>query len=203
MIRQFGLLFASAAFAALLATGCASEGRRYDVETEVITTQDFNPKDLQLIVKNSTDKLVAKAESELGARTFAQRPRVFVAPVANNTDEHIETGMIRQFLESQLTDKANVRLVDRSRAQQHAADELQFHQGDLVDPATAQEVGKIIGAEYFLYAELSSLRATPRSRRAETQLYFFSLSLIKVETLEKVPVDFQIQKVARRGLFGW
>lgn len=203
MIRRHSGLVLLAAAVCLLFAGCASEGKRYDVETEVITTQDFNAKDLQLIVKNSVGLLVPKAELDLGADPFSGRPRVYVAPVANNTDEHIETSIIRQFLESEITDKANVRLVDRDRAQQYAAEELRFQQGDLVDPASAQAVGKILGAEYFLYAELSSHRAVTRSRRAESQLFFFSLSLIKVETLEKVPVTYQIQKVAKKGHFGW
>jgi len=185
-----------------LLAGCGSEGVVYEADADVVRTQSFGATDLQMNVKNSVDKLVAKATRAYGAQAFAGRPLVFVAPVLNNTDQHIEPNMIQQFLESDFTDKANVRLVDRGKASAYAQKELRFQGGDLVDPKSAQEVGKFLGAAYFLYAELSSHRSVTRSRRAESQLYFFSLSLIKVETLEKIPVIHQYQKVAKRGWFG-
>ncbi|HRU04738.1 MAG TPA: hypothetical protein P5137_03060 [Candidatus Brocadiia bacterium] len=191
-----------APLAALLAA-CSSEGVRYDPSQEVVLTQDFNTTDFQVIVKQGIEKLMAKTQKDLGQSALSGRPRVFVAPVANNTDQHIELSIVRQYLESELTDRANVELVDRAKAQSLALNEIRFQQGDLVDPASAQKAGKFLGAAFFLYAELSSQKAVTRSGSEETQLYAFSLSLIKVDTLQKIPVFVQIQKVAKKGLFGW
>jgi len=64
-------------------------------------------------------------------------------------------------------------------------------------------VGKKLGADHFVFAELSSLRTFQRSKRKEGQFFFFSLSLIKVSTMEKIPVNVKIQKVASKGYLGW
>ena len=188
---------------ALFLAACSSEGVRYDAAQEVVFTQDFNTTDFQVIVKQGIEKLMAKTQKDLGQSAWSGRPRVFVAPVVNNTDQHIEIGIVRQYLEAELTDKANVDLVDRAKAESVALNEIRFQHGDLVDPASAQRAGKFLGAAFFLYAELSSQKAITRSGREETQLYAFSLSLIKVETLQKIPVFIQRQKGAKKGLFGW
>ena len=191
--------------AALLAlvTGCASEGVRYAADKEVVRTQAFNAKDLQDNVKLGVKKLVAKAERTLGAAAFAGQPRMFVAPVENKTDEHIDPSIIQEYLESEITDQASVILLDRGKAMELVKKELRLQQGDLFDPDKAVEVGKFLGAQYLLYGSLNSLRAVTRSRRAESQLYFFSLSLVSVKTGRKIPVKHQIQKVARKGILGW
>jgi hypothetical protein len=72
-----------------------------------------------------------------------------------------------------------------------------------VDPKTAQEIGKHIGADHFVFAELSNIRTFQRSKAKEGQYFYFNLALVKVETLEKVPTYVEIQKLAKKGLFGW
>jgi len=200
-------LHAAIALLAVLAmplAGCrGTEGERVNPDIEAVQSQDYNPEDLRINVEEGVRKLVQKVENTLGKGAFAGAPVVFVAPVANRTDEHIDSRMIQGFLESELTDKLSVRLVDRDAAMKIAQNEIQFQQGSLVDPVSAQRMGKNLGAKYFVFAELSNHRTFTRAGDVEGQFFYFNIALIEVETLVKVPTDVRIQKVAKRGTFGW
>ena len=190
------------AAAAVLLAGCASEGVRYDPAADVVRTQDFNSTDLNIIVKKGAAKLVKKAERNLGRDVFA-KATLFVGPVANQTSDQIEPSMIQNFLKSEITDLAPVTLVARGKALDTAKGELKFQQSGLVDPGTAQRLGRFAGANYFVSASFSSQTSLTKSRGAERQLYFFNISLVQVATGKEIVVNQQIQKVAKKGLFGW
>ena len=182
--------------------GCASEGVRYSSDEDVIQTQDFNPKDLNIIVKKGSKKLVAKAERDLGRQAF-NKAVLFVAPVVNDTNDHINMTMVQQYLESTLTDLAPVTLVDRGKALKIAQKELKFQHGGLVDSRTAQRIGQITGANFFVYGTLGTRTTTNRARSGESVLYFFGLSMVEVSTGKKIAAEVNFQKVAKKGLLGW
>ena len=181
---------------AVCACGCASRGKRVSPETEPITTHDFNPKDLQIIGKQSVQKMLAK-----GVFTETGKPFVYVTKVRNLTDEHINTELITEYVATQVGDSGQVRLTGVPKELAEAVEQLEFQQGQYVDPATAQEMGKMIGAEYFLQGELANL--TPQAGWKKGQYFLFTLTLVKIETMEAWKSQVEIQKVSRRGLFGW
>jgi len=201
MNRLASLIAGLCAVVAVL--GCASEGVRVDVREEAVLTQDFNPKDLQVIAEKGASKLVEQVRSSMGQGALKAGMVVFVADVQNRTDEHIDSAIIRSYLETELVRLTSVRLVDRGKAMEVAKKELAFQQGGLADPKTAQEIGKIVGADHLVYAELSNIRTKQRSGRKQGQFFYFSVALLKVDTGDKIPVNVQIQKRAKRGWFGW
>lgn len=202
-MQKLTMLFAIACVS-VWAVGCSgTEGERINPDIEAVKSQDYNPEDLRINVETGVRKLVQKVERNLGRGAFAGRPIVFVAPVTNRTDEHIDPKMIQNYLETEFTDRVNVRLVDRARAMEIAQKELLFQQGSLVDPGSAQQMGKNLGAKYFIFAELSNHRTFTRSGKKEGQLFYFNIALIAVETLEKIPTNVKIQKVATKGTFGY
>jgi len=187
---------------ALLSLGCSTEGERVDPSVEGVPSQEYNSKDLRQNVEQGVQKLLQLVRRDV-PNAFAGSPQVFVAPVVNRTDEHIDPKMVQGYLETELKRQANIRLLERGDAMKIAQNELLFQQGNLVNPKEAKRLGQVMGAKYFVFGELSNLRTFTRSGMAEGQFFYFNLALINVETLEKWPVDVQIQKVARRGWLSW
>lgn len=189
------LIVLALAVAAILA-GCASEGVRVPTDVEAVLTHDFNPTDLQIITK--------KAVSDLLARKILPEdkpPFVYVARVRNLTDEHIGTDLIAEKIAYHLSESGKVRLSGVPKELEEAIRQLEFQQGAFVNPATAQKIGKMIGPSYFVQGELSNL--VSKAGRRKGQYFLFTLTLVNIETLEVWKSQVEIQKVSKRGLFGW
>jgi len=190
------LLLAAALASALLLAGCAIEGKRVDASVEVVTTHDFNPKDLEIICENAVADLIKR-----GVFPEGRRPVVYVARVINRTDEHVNTDAIASYLAFKLSRSGRVFLVGRDAVRDEALRELERQQSGLVDPATARKIGKHVGAEYFLQGKLMNI--VSRSGRRKAQYFQFELTLVDVETLRIETTQVRIQKVSRKGVFGW
>ncbi len=176
--------------------GCGYQGRRVPIEMEAVLTQDFNPKDLQMIGRKAVADL-------LGKKVFPpdKAPFVYVARVRNLTDEHINTEAIAEYIAVRVSDSGSVRLTEVAKGLDEAVKQLEFQRGAFVDPATAKKVGKMIGADYFLQGELTNI--TTKAGRKRGQYFLFTLTLVDIETLESWKSLVEIQKVGKRGLFGW
>lgn len=184
----------------LFAVGCATRGERVPADVEAVMTHDFNPTDLQLIGGQAVEKLF-KIVDEQSVFPVAGRPVLYVAKIRNLTDEHIDTTMISEYISVKVGDTGKVRLVDRTDAREEQLNELQFQQGAFVDPTTTKQIGKILGADYFLVGSLSNLVAKAGARKG--QYFLFILTLVNVETSEVWKSQVEVQKVSKRGWFGW
>src|SRR5690606_6749839 len=102
-----------------------------------------------------------------------------------------------QFIKS-----GQVRFVNREQAEDLTR-ELEFqNDSGFVDPATARAVGKVIGAGVYMTVSIDSIRK--RGNRVEDVYYISFVELTDIGTWEKVWADeVEIQKTARRGMFGW
>ena len=177
-------------------SGCiASRGTRYDPNVEVVTSHEFNPKDLQIIGQKAVEKLLAQEVFK------ANRPVLYVANIRNLTNEHIKDEMIREYIAVEIVNRGHIRLVERNAARDEALKELDFQQGAMVDQTTVRRLGKQIGAGYFLQGTLMNMENT--AGRKKGQYFFFVLTLVDVETLESHKSRVEIQKLSKRGLFGW
>ena len=176
--------------------GCPSV-QRVDPDVEVFVTLDFNPTDLLKIAKGALQDLLSKP----GVFPESRRPLVYFATVKNRTDEHIEMEAIAEFISVELGNTGRVQLTEVRKGLQEAISQIEFQQGALVDPTTGKKVGKIEGADYFLQGELTSMRTNRGGRRGQS--YQFALTLVNIETLHSWKGLQRVQKVAKRGWFGW
>ena len=177
-------------------SGCASRGRRVDVDVEAVATHDFNATDLQLIGENAVADLLA-----MNVLPENPKPFVYVARVRNLTDEHINTEIIAEYVAAQLSTSGKVRLSGIPKELDEAIKQLEFQQGAFVNPASAGRIGKMEASAYFLQGELSNLPAEAGWKKG--QYFQFTLTLVHIETLEVWKSLVKIQKVSKRGLFGW
>lgn len=195
--------------ATLALTGCASV-HYGDAEKQETVTERFGSTDLQMTARNMTASLLASPV--IGEATAAsKRPVLFVERIANKTDEHIDTESILDSMTTKLLQSGRVRLVDMSRVESARA-QLKFQNSDeLVNPKTAIAFGQMIGAEFMLYGNLSSINKeaggtadiTHQFTKTKDVYYKFTLKLMNLKTgLVEWQDEQEIRKTAKRGLFG-
>lgn len=191
------IMSAAVIAAACFLAGCATHGERVDPGIEAVASHDFNPTDLHIIADKSVEKLLARdvfqdAEGKL---------TLYVAPIKNMTDEHINTPIIQDRLANKLDESGKVRLIVAPAEQQETIAELERQQSAFVNPSTAQKIGKLIGATYYVTGQLANMTTQVGGKKG--QYFQFSLKLITVETGEVKTVMVDIQKLSKRGWFGW
>ena len=200
-------ILAAAVFLSL--SGCASVKYGDATATETINER-FGSTDLQMTAKNMTESLLASPV--IGEATAAnKRPVMFVERIANKTDEHIDTESVLDSMTTKLLQSGKVRLVDMSRVES-ARSQLKFQNSDeLSNPKTAIAFGQMIGAEFMLYGNLSSIykeagsTGNPVDKFTKTWdvYYKFTLKLMNLKTgLVEWQDEQEIRKTAKRGLLG-
>lgn len=181
--------------ALLLTVGCASQGRRVPTDVEAVQTHDFNPTDLQIVSEKAVYDLMAR-----NVFPVAPKPIVYVAKVRNLTNEHINGEMIVEKIAYVLSESNKVVLVD-PKTQDEAIRQLQFQQGALVNPETAKKIGKMLGADFFIQGELANMESRAGGRKG--QYFLLTLTLANIETNQVWKSQVEIQKLSKRGFFGW
>ena len=195
VVKKF-LTVACMILALVAVSGCASRGRRVDVGMEGVATHDFNATDLQLIGQKAVTDLLA-----MDVLPADPKPFVYVANVRNLTDEHMSTEIIAEYVAAKISKSGKVRLSGIPKELDEAIKQLEFQQGAFVNPESAQKIGKMEASAYFLQGELSNLPVKAGWKKG--QYFLFTLTLVHIETLEVWKSQVEIQKVSKRGLFGW
>ena len=190
-------------------SGCASVKYGDATATETVNER-FGSTDLQMTAKNMTESLLASPV--IGEATAAnKRPVMFVERIANKTDEHIDTESVLDSMTTKLLQSGKVRLVDMSRVESARA-QLKFQNADeLSNPKTAIAFGQMVGAEFMLYGNLSSIykeagntgNAVDKFTKTRDVYYKFTLKLMNLKTgLVEWQDEQEIRKTAKRGLLG-
>lgn len=183
----------------MLASGCATPpnityGSPEQVET--ITTE-FGSTDLQMIAEKMVNSLLATPLLQSG-----QRPVVYVHNVKNKTDEHIDTQSITDKIKVTLLKSGRVRFSAVSEANDEIVKQLEYQTSSgIVDPKTAKRFGNQVGADYFLYGEITSIKK--KAGRVEDVYFKITLNLVNISTgLIEWADEKEIRKQAKRPLVG-
>jgi TolB-like protein len=80
--------------------------------------------------------------------------------------------------------------------------EFELAESGFIDPAKAKSAGKALGADYFLYGEVGSIKKTDGGKRLN--YYRLSMKLADVETNEVLwAEEFETRKLETRPGLGW
>jgi len=183
-------------FLALLA-GCAGNVEYGDAGAVETVTVDFGSTDLQLIAEKMVGSLLASPTLQGGEPPVLQMSRF-----RNKTDEHIDTKAITDKIRTALVQSGKVRFT-AAEVRDEIVDELEYQQkSGYVSEETRKRIGNMIGADYLLTGEMTSIRK--RSGR-KTDLYFLvTLNLVDLRTaLIAWSEQKEIRKEATRPLLGW
>ncbi len=163
---------------AVLLGGCANKVSYGDAQAVETTTADFGSTDLQTIAAEMVDSMLASGS--VAYITRDDRPIVFVERIKNKTSEHIDTESITDSVSTKMLNSGKFRFVDMDRVEA-VRDQLNFQNNDeLVDQSSAIQFGNMVGAQYMLYGNLSSI--VKEAGRDKDVYYKMTMRLMDLET---------------------
>ena len=137
----------------------------------------------------------------VGAITHDARPIVFVERIKNKTSEHIDTESITDSISTKLLNSGKFRFVDMDRVES-VRQQLKFQNNDeLVNQNSAIQFGKMVGAQYMLYGNLSSI---VKNAGSDKDVYYkMTMRLMDLKTgLIEWADETEIRKQEQKSLFG-
>jgi penicillin-binding protein activator len=193
------MMLLSVVLVIIISSGCASTpnvsyGNPEQVET---VTADFGSTDLQMIAEKMVNSLLATPLLQSG-----KRPVMYVSNVKNKTDEHIDTKSITDKIKVTLLKSGRVQFSAVSEANDEIIKQLEYQNlTDYVDPSTRKNLGKQVGADYFLYGEITSIKK--KAGKVEDVYFKITLNLVNISTgLLEWADEKEIRKSAKRPLLG-
>ncbi|EKO3557754.1 penicillin-binding protein activator LpoB [Vibrio metschnikovii] len=185
---------------AVLLGGCSNRVSYGDAQAVETVTVDFGSTDLQKIAAEMVDSMMMSGS--VAAITRDARPIVFVERIKNKTSEHIDTESITDTISTKMLNSGKFRFVDMDRVEA-VRKQLNFQNTDeLVDQRSAIQFGQMVGAQYMLYGNLSSI---VKSAGNDKDVYYkMTMRLMDLRTgLIEWADETEIRKQQSRSLFGW
>ena len=185
---------------AVLLGGCSNKVSYGDAQAVETTTVDFGSTDLQKIAGEMTESMLSSGA--VAQITQGNRPIVFVESIKNKTSEHIDTESVTDSISTKLLNSGKFRFVDMDRVEA-VRTQLNFQNTDeLVNQNTAIQFGKMVGAQYMLYGNLSSI---VKNAGSDKDVYYkMTMRLMDLETgLIEWADETEIRKQQEKSLLGW
>ncbi|WP_300177829.1 penicillin-binding protein activator LpoB [uncultured Aliivibrio sp.] len=185
---------------AVLLGGCSNKVSYGDAQAVETTTVDFGSTDLQKIAGEMTESMLSSGA--VAQITQGNRPIVFVESIKNKTSEHIDTESVTDSISTKLLNSGKFRFVDMDRVEA-VRTQLNFQNNDeLVNQNTAIQFGKMVGAQYMLYGNLSSI---VKNAGSDKDVYYkMTMRLMDLETgLIEWADETEIRKQQEKSLLGW
>jgi len=177
--------------AALLVTaslaGCVAQASRGGVGTDnpdmdrAAMSVTLDRDDITYLVSDYLGRLENSPFWQQTVRGAARQPVVAIWPIQNATTQHLDDQMLTLLssIETALVNTNSVTVVDRSR-QFELADEIGIQQGAPFDRASAQKLGRQLGAKYFFTGKITSV--DERLNNVRRLQYSLFLQVIEIET---------------------
>ncbi|MCG9630685.1 MULTISPECIES: penicillin-binding protein activator LpoB [Vibrio] len=184
---------------AVILGGCSNKVSYGDAQAVETTTIDFGSTDLQTIAGEMVDSMMASGSVSYITRD--QRPIVFVERIKNKTSEHIDTESITDTISTKMLNSGKFRFVDMDRVES-VRDQLNFQNNDeLVNQSSAIQFGKMVGAQYMLYGNLSSI--VKKDGSDQDVYYKMTMRLMDLESgLIEWADETEIRKQKSKSLLG-
>ncbi|ELJ8580253.1 TPA: penicillin-binding protein activator LpoB [Vibrio cholerae] len=184
---------------AVILGGCSNKVSYGDAQAVETANVDFGSTDLQKIAAEMVDSMMMSGS--VSAITRDGRPIVFVERIKNKTSEHIDTESITDTISTKMLNSGKFRFVDMDRVEA-VRDQLNFQNNDeLVNQSTAIQFGKMVGAQYMLYGNLSSI---VKNAGSDKDVYYkMTMRLMDLQTgLIEWADETEIRKQQSKSLLG-
>lgn len=137
--------------------------------------------DITYLVNQNLDALFASGFWNNQIATSRKPPLMAIWPIENATSEHLEDQMLTLLssIETDLINSGLVQVVAKSR-QAQLADEIGIQQGAIYNPTQAAQLGRQLGAKYFVTGKLTAVdERLNKTRRLQYSLF---LQILELET---------------------
>ncbi len=179
-----------------------------------MSTSNVNPNDGRHYNQNydQTDlkELSATITSQLLGSPFlmnqAKPPVMMIAPMANNTDEHIDTKSLTDKMRVTLLQSGQVRFVNEVRRKE-IMDEQGFQAAN-VTPGQNADIGQQLGVNYMLSGSFSKIEKNSGKQVRVSKKYFsyykLTMEVTNVASGELVWIaEHEIARESSKPLIGW
>ncbi|MBW2426160.1 MAG: penicillin-binding protein activator LpoB [Deltaproteobacteria bacterium] len=173
--------------AVVLVGGCVSEavrggeGTTYpDLDAPALSVK-LDREDINFLVARSLEELEASRFWQRDIQPAPERPIVAIWPIQNATSLHIDDQMLTLLssIETSMINTGSVRVVNRAR-QQALIDEIGMQHSSAFDPSTAQNIGRQLGAQYYITGKITSVEE--RLNKVRRVQYSLFLQVLEIET---------------------
>lgn len=182
----------------LAAAGCPERVSYSDPDRPETLTADYGSTDLKMIAEKMVSSLL---EHPVSNKEREEAPIIWICDLANNTSDYINTKDITNKIQVGILKSGKFRFSGDKERLDEARSQLKFQDGGDVDPATAKKIGKMIGADYLMYGEISSIE-----KKAGRERDVFFIMTLKLQDVEKGLIEWadekEIRKEGRRPLIG-
>lgn len=140
----------------------------------------LDKRDLEKLFDENYESLMASAVINTW-KAESPPPVVSLFPIANETSEHVRDQLdaLLSKMETQLINSGVATVVDRERQNELIA-EVRRQQGGAFDETKSAEVGRQLGAKFFLTGKVyDSAEKTGKERRVQ---YFLFMKIVEIET---------------------
>ncbi len=185
----------------VLASGCAPQATRGGVTgdtriDDAALSVGLDRVDIDFLVSENVHALSTSRFWNQVVEEMPEPPLVAIWPIENSTTQHLDDQMLTLLssIETSLVNSGDVLVVSRSR-QQELAREIGVQQGAIFDQSTAREMGRQLGAEFFVTGKITSVdERLKKVRRLQYSLF------IQVIEIEKGLVRFQNEAVRTKQM---
>lgn len=133
---------------------------------------------------------------------FTGAPKVFIAEVQNNTSEaYFPIDDLNDEFLNEISASGDFVLVD-AKAREKILSEITYQNDGMVDPNTAKQIGKQLGADFMIFG---NIYMKPEKRDGKTlKEYSVNLRMTNIETATEVfRVRTRINKFSDKKSLGW
>lgn len=183
-----------------MSLGLAHCGRQYakgeyvDPNMIVLRSDKFVEADLQQIAQRLSESLLASAAT-------GGRPAVILSAMTNETDEHIDMNALTDKIQVLLGKSGKVQLIN-AKMRPAVAEEYNYEASGFVDPATAKQKGKQLGAQYLISGRIAAIKQ-PVGR----QEYVYYKAMLEMTNITTNVIawtdDVEIKKHFRKKFTGF
>ena len=180
---------------------CSPKVKRVETNLVKDVSGGWNDTDAQMVAQEMiTDCLNSGWYSKFVTKQ-GKEPVVIVGTVANNTTEHINTGVFVEEMQRALINSAKVDFV-ASAAERGEVRTERLDQDEFASEETRKAFGKEVGADFMLSGVLNSV--VDKANSKALVFYQANLKMINLETNQIVWTgQKQIKKYVKRSKVSW
>ncbi len=135
--------------------GCGRQYAKggYINPNEIILRSDkFVEADLQIIAEKLSKSLISDP-----LLLQNNKPTVMMSLLVNSTDEHIDMKSLSDKIRTQIFRSKKLSFINET-LRPKVKEEVEYNEGDWVEPATAKKRGHQMGADYLISGEITSIK---------------------------------------------
>jgi uncharacterized protein (TIGR02722 family) len=191
----------------LFATSCSSfKAKRVDAKTSdeegLEITDNWMAKDTRLAIKDVIKQMKKHQGYKKYIAKYTGTPKVFTAEIQNQTSEaYFPIGDLNDEFLNDLSQMGEFVLVD-NQAREKILKEITYQNDGMVDPSSAKQIGKQIGADLMIFG---NVYMKPEKRDGKTiKEYSVNIRMTDIEKgVEVFRTRTQVYKFSDQKASGW